>query len=199
MDKETWKPLLRYEGRYEASSRGRIRSVWYRHRGRDYVRKRPRVLKLKEHFGYKVVTLTVDHRSICITVNRLVAIAFHGEPESDSLQAAHRNGVRCDNRPDNLVWATPAENTRQKVVHGMHHDRPSAVRGGIYLYQCKKCKYWFPPQRFHRLYSSKSKCKRESWCKQCRSDYMRARWRQQNGWTDQELAAGRRLPLEGAA
>lgn len=50
-------------------------------------------------------------------VNRLIATAFHGlAPEG--MVARHLNGDRLNNRPDNLGWATQADNIADKIVHG---------------------------------------------------------------------------------
>lgn len=45
-------------------------------------------------------------------------MAFHGLPPFDGAEAAHRNGDRADNRPDNIRWATHAENEADKIDHG---------------------------------------------------------------------------------
>lgn len=51
-------------------------------------------------------------------VSRLVCEAFHGPAPSAEHQAAHRNGVRTDNRPSNLRWLTRHENYQDQVRHG---------------------------------------------------------------------------------
>jgi hypothetical protein len=55
--------------------------------------------------------------------NRLVCEAFHGPAPTSDHHAAHRNGVRLDNVPPNLYWATATENKRDSIMHG------TAVRG----------------------------------------------------------------------
>ena len=51
-------------------------------------------------------------------VHRLVCIAFHGPAPTPGHEVAHGNGIRHDNRADNLRWATRSENTRDSVKHG---------------------------------------------------------------------------------
>lgn len=51
-------------------------------------------------------------------VSRLVCEAFHGPKPTLIHQAAHNDGVRTNNRPDNLRWATPQENSDDKKLHG---------------------------------------------------------------------------------
>lgn len=58
-----------------------------------------------------------------IRANRLVCEAFHGSPPTPDHHAAHINGVRLDNRANNLYWATPKENCADRDRHG------SSVRG----------------------------------------------------------------------
>lgn len=50
--------------------------------------------------------------------HRLVCEAWHGPPPSPSHQAAHENGIRHDNRPENLSWKTALENTEDTIRHG---------------------------------------------------------------------------------
>lgn len=54
--------------------------------------------------------LVCDLHRIQYRVNRIICWTFHGEPPSDTHQAAHRDNVRVNNHKDNLYWATPHEN-----------------------------------------------------------------------------------------
>lgn len=51
-------------------------------------------------------------------INRLVCEAWHGQPPTPEHEAAHWNGVRTDNAPTNLRWATGVENQADKIRHG---------------------------------------------------------------------------------
>jgi hypothetical protein len=55
--------------------------------------------------------------SFCAKVHQLVLEAFIG-PRPPGHESAHLNGIKADNRSDNLVWATAAVNTAHKVLHG---------------------------------------------------------------------------------
>lgn len=114
LDCEVWKPIPIAEG-YEASSLGRIRSVTRTiSDGRTFT---GRILKpWIAGEGYLYVDLG---KSLKMGVNRAVAMAFHGMPE-DGMEAAHLDGIKANNRQDNLVWATHAENEQHKRLHGTY-------------------------------------------------------------------------------
>ena len=73
----------------------------------------------KNRDGYLVATLYTNSKPRRTGVHRLVALAFIPNPE-DKPQINHKNGVRTDNRPENLEWATCSENNlhRRRVLNG---------------------------------------------------------------------------------
>lgn len=98
----------------EVSDAGRVRRAVPG--GRN---KRPGVLRgYRNHNGY--IWLKSFHFGQCIHigVHTLVCETFHGFRPSDGHETAHGNGVRDDNRAENLRWATKAENAADKVAHG---------------------------------------------------------------------------------
>lgn len=69
--------------------------------------------------GYWFVTLhDVSGAPKRFQVHRLVCAAFHGDPPTRDHQCAHWNGIRTDNRAENLRWATPRENSLDRERHG---------------------------------------------------------------------------------
>lgn len=104
---EKWKPAPGWEGIYKVSSLGRVVRV-----------STDRFLRPFERRGYPRVHLRDGERDQFVDVHLLVCRAFHGEPPSPEMQAAHRNGVRTDCRSANLQWKTPVENCADKVRHG---------------------------------------------------------------------------------
>ena len=66
-----------------------------------------------------VSVLLVDGRRVSWDIHVLVCLAFHG-PRPDGFQASHLNGNSHDNRPENLAWETPRDNTSRKLHHGTH-------------------------------------------------------------------------------
>lgn len=112
---EVWRPVPGFEGRYEVSDRGRVRSL--RERGRfgahDCLRPVPLILRAGLNRGYVYVHIASKMRKL----HRLVLEVFVG-PCPEGHEAAHLNGVRTDNHAENLAWKTHAENEHDKVVHG---------------------------------------------------------------------------------
>ena len=104
---EEWRDIPGYEGRYQASSLGRIRG--------------PRCVNrpFKNRNGYMVATLFKDGEKIRTGVHRLVAVAFIPNTEGKP-QINHINGDKLDNRPENLEWVTCSENNlhRRRVLNG---------------------------------------------------------------------------------
>jgi len=112
---EIWKPIQQYEGAYEVSSEGRVRSLdrvlntAIRHN--STVLRKGRVLKCNvKRNGYLSVDLSKDNIVRTVTVHRLVAKAFLGEKEN--VQVNHKNMTKSDNRVKNLEWCTGTENQR---------------------------------------------------------------------------------------
>lgn len=70
--------------------------------------------------GYLAVRLNMagHRRDKILTIHRLTLLTFAGEPPSPIHQAAHNDGDKNNCRLDNLRWATPKENSDDKVKHG---------------------------------------------------------------------------------
>jgi hypothetical protein len=122
---EEWRTIPGYEGFYEASSEGRIRSVdrmvdTYSHRGARPTKQRRKGKVLSQNIGphgYLLTCLTVHGRSATKRVNVLVCAAFHGS-RPDEMDACHCDGDRLNNRADNMRWDTPFGNAADKIAHG---------------------------------------------------------------------------------
>jgi len=103
---EKWKPICGYEGQYEVSDQGRVRS-----------RRSGRVLRLNQKKnGYFTVDLYRDGLRKTCRVQRLVAAAFIGPSKLD---VNHRSGMKWDNRPGNLEYATDSENMQHAFRLGL--------------------------------------------------------------------------------
>ena len=113
--KEVWRSIPGYEG-YEASDRGRIRSVdrevWC---GTHYRRWKGRILKPGPgSWGHKIVVVGERRTKL---VHQLVMLAFVG-PCPEGKQVCHNNGFPTDNRLSNLRYDTPKGNGEDASKHG---------------------------------------------------------------------------------
>lgn len=111
-EEEAWLPLPDYEGLYEVSHLGRVRSLHSRF-------PEPHICAQgTDGTGYPIVSLSKDGKRTAKTVHRLVCRAFHGEPGPLLNEAAHLDGDRTNNRASNLKWCTKVENHSHKRFHG---------------------------------------------------------------------------------
>jgi hypothetical protein len=121
---EEWRPVVGYEGLYEVSSLGRVRSLerqqfvgacgW---RG-SYVRTWPsRIMKTKLCRGYEQLTLSKDGSEKSLYVHGLVAAAFIGS-RPEGFQVAHGDGSRLNNSLSNLRYASVIDNVGDRRLHG---------------------------------------------------------------------------------
>lgn len=106
---ERWLAIPDYEGHYEVSDLGNIRSV-------KLGRCRPIRLVTNGH-GYLKFSACKNGRKKDTRVATAVLLAFVG-PRPESFAAAHWNGVQTDNRLDNLRWASYYDNKRDSARHG---------------------------------------------------------------------------------
>ncbi len=109
---EQWKDVVGYEGRYQVSNHGAIRSLprpW---------RKQLLVLKLgKDSDGYRQVVFHKDRRKTTRKVHQLVLVAFGTIQRPPNSVTRHLDGDKDNNRIDNLRWGTITENARDAVRH----------------------------------------------------------------------------------
>lgn len=108
MSKEQWKPIIGYEGYYEVSDLGRVRSI-DRIVGRRHCRGRVRKLTVDNNGHYLKVQLCRDGVIETKQVHRLVAEAFVVNP-NDYPQVNHKDENKRNNTVDNLEWCTHTYN-----------------------------------------------------------------------------------------
>jgi len=113
---ETWKIIPSYSY-YSASSLGRIK----RNAGTPRCPK-DRVLKQRmTNYGYLIVSpLRPNTKQRPITVHRLVLEAFCGKIPADKEQGNHLNGIKTDNRIENLEYVSRGENVKHSYDTGLH-------------------------------------------------------------------------------
>jgi predicted XRE-type DNA-binding protein len=113
---EVWKDVINYEGLYQISNMGRIKSL--PRNSRTKIVKDKKILKLKQIKGdYIQVKLCKNSIAKMRIVSRLVAEHFLQKPDY-TVVANHINSIRDDNRVENLEWISQSENIRYSYKFG---------------------------------------------------------------------------------
>lgn len=111
--KEIWCPIEGYEGLYEVSNLGNVRSLNYRQTGQTKILK-----TVKERYGYLLVNLSKNGKTKSFKVHRLVAEAFLPN-WFDCPQINHIDEDKANNHIDNLEWCDAKYNSN----HGTRNER----------------------------------------------------------------------------
>ena len=157
-DSERWLPVRGYEGLYEVSDAGRVRSldrIVSRNGGQAL--SQGRILRATNSGGYGLIRLNVNKVERPVKVHVLVLESFVG-PRPAGMCACHINGNSQDNRLENLRWDTPSSNTVDTIRHGTHHNASKT--------HCKRG-HEFTPENTGRQRTGR-------WCRQCL-------WEKRNG------------------
>lgn len=113
---EIWKPVCNFEGYYEISNWGRVKSLFRIVKGRYYYKKKQCFLKPKSHpKGYQFVEFSVNGIKKSVTIHRLVAEAFLSSTQSLSQEINHKDGNKLNNYVSNLEWCTHLSNMQHAV------------------------------------------------------------------------------------
>ncbi len=136
---EQWKPVLNYEGLYEVSDRGNVRSiertvirsdgVLMKHKGR-ILRAAP-----KNEAGHTGVCLSKGCVTWACSVHTIVLEAFVG-PAPNGMECCHGDSDPTNNNLWNLRWGTKVENERDKIANGTspqgeRHGRSKLTAGQV--------------------------------------------------------------------
>lgn len=112
-EKEVWKPVRNYEGLYEVSNMGRVKSLNYRHTGKE------RILKTrKNRSGYVTVNLYQEGKMKTCTIHKLVGQEFLENPMGYT-ELNHLDEDKENNRADNLEFCSRSYN----INHGTRNKR----------------------------------------------------------------------------
>lgn len=117
---EQWKDIKGFEGCYQVSNHGRIKSLHRKVKWGKFKRTIPeRIMarRISKSIGYDFVKLARHEGGKNYTVHRLVAYAFIPNPENKP-QINHIDCDRANNHIDNLEWVTPSENILHAIKMG---------------------------------------------------------------------------------
>jgi hypothetical protein len=139
---EIWKDVKGYEGAYQVSNLGRVKS---------FKLNNERILKYGTNpGGYPYVNLCLKGKVKSKSVHRLVAETFIDNPENKP-QVNHKSGIKNDNRVINLEWNTKSENEKHafriglKCLKGENHNQSKLTELDVLkireLYKDKKNTY----------------------------------------------------------
>jgi hypothetical protein len=118
------KPIKGYEHRYRITRNGLVWSkkiempvttqnfITTRRFGGFYLK------SFKDRHGYSLVNLWVNGKSKLCKIHRLVAETFIPNPDKKPC-VNHKNGIKSDNRVENLEWVTPKENNAHAIKIGL--------------------------------------------------------------------------------
>lgn len=125
MTQNEWRPVLGLEEFYDVSANGQVRT---KHKlGRAHLKKILSQTSNKK--GYLRVRLTAEKGTFTKVVHRLVLEAFVGPQPSPIHETNHKNGIKSDNRIENLEWVTRKENNAHAVRIGLWHPLIGEAHG----------------------------------------------------------------------
>lgn len=126
---EYWVSIHGYEGLYEISNLGRVKSLSRLVKNKNGMRcVSERIIKQKlDKDGYLLINLCKNQKMGTYKMHRLVAYAFIQNADSKP-QINHINGIRGDNRCENLEWCTNGENQRHAYKF-LNKKTPMGMKG----------------------------------------------------------------------
>lgn len=133
---EIWKDIKGYEGRYQVSNTGKVKSLtreWVFGNTNSVQRKEETIVtQYVNKYKYCCVLLSTNSKKKSIKVHRLVAIAFIPNPENKP-QVNHKDGDKQNNNDWNLEWNTAKENVKHAYDTGLKNGSAGVKNGRVKL------------------------------------------------------------------
>lgn len=128
-EQERWKDVKEYEGMYQVSTHGDVRSVDRVTPDKRNIKGRYLKIRL-DRYGYSAVSLSKNSKIKNLKVHRLVAINFI-KNQKNKPQVNHLDGNKTNNYYKNLEWATAKENQNHAWSHGLKENvKPATSKIG---------------------------------------------------------------------
>lgn len=127
---EIWKDIKGYEGIYQISNLGMVKSLYREIKtvNSQYFYKEKFLKTTPNNMGYHVVRLTLNNKTKSYSIHRLLAIHFI-ENIDNKPQVNHINGIKVDNRLENLEWCTISENRQHAYDTGLQKPKQGNRNG----------------------------------------------------------------------
>lgn len=133
MENEVWKDISGYEGLYQVSNYGRVKSVGKIVNGSNqyginfqYFRKDKILKPIRDNWGYLRVSLYKDNIKMAKRIHRVVAETFMPNNHNYTI-INHKNGNKEDNSVDNLEWCSQSHNVLESYRLGLQKPQTKKV------------------------------------------------------------------------
>ncbi len=168
MDKEIWKDIPNYEGLYQVSNLGRIKSLprqWIAGKGFKMSHGEKIISPSKKKGGYLFTHLYKNKKEKIYLVHRLVAIAFIPNPENKP-GVNHKDGIKGNANLENLEWVTKSENEihahkmgLKNIPKGENHYNSKLSESDVKMIRemYKNIDYWKTKTNISKLFHISSK------------------------------------------
>lgn len=113
---ELWEDVENLKGHLKVSNLGRVKRVDHRYNRPEHL-----ITFVPDHDGYCTFGVSINGNGYSYKLHRLVAQTFIPNPDNKP-QVNHKNGIKQDNRVENLEWCTAKENMQHAVKIGLHKN-----------------------------------------------------------------------------
>lgn len=160
--KEIYKDIEGFEGLYQVSNMGNVKSLRFNRSTRIQKVLTP----INHHTGYQFVHLCKDKKAHIRMIHVLVAKAFVANPEGKRI-VNHLDGNKKNNVASNLEWATYKENTAHAIKIGIHNPHENNVPKGKDNYHSKPVLQFTKEGEFVKRWDCMSDAARHIGCNPC--------------------------------